>query len=351
MTIARETLPLNFLRSRSSDQNPDVAKASTTYIDRFGANATADDRKKDATSMVNEYYDIVTDLYEYGWGQAFHFAPRYAGETFYQSLSRHEHFLALHGGFKAGTKILDIGCGVGGPLRNMVRFTGAEVTGVNNNAYQISRAKRHDERVGLGGLTRYLQCDFNSIPVPDASYDGAYAIEATCHAADKTRCYGEIFRTLKPGAFFCGYEWIVTDKYDASNPVHRRIKHQIEKGNALPDLETAAAVVTALKNAGFEVVASFDVIERFESSPAKQLPWYHPLTASYTSLDGFKATPIGRWCTGVMLSVFEFVRLAPKGTQHATEVLQEAAVGLVDGGKHKVFTPAYFFAARKPLTA
>ena len=35
--------------------------------------------------MVNNFYDLVTDFYEYGWCQSFHFAPRYKGETFLES--------------------------------------------------------------------------------------------------------------------------------------------------------------------------------------------------------------------------------------------------------------------------
>ena len=36
----------------------------------------------------------------------------------------------------------------------------------------------------------------------DNSYDGVYAIEATCHAPDKIGIYSEIFRVLKPGSNF-----------------------------------------------------------------------------------------------------------------------------------------------------
>jgi cyclopropane fatty-acyl-phospholipid synthase-like methyltransferase len=36
-----------------------------------------------------------------------------------------------------GQKILDVGCGVGGPAREVARFSGAHVTGLNNNAYQV----------------------------------------------------------------------------------------------------------------------------------------------------------------------------------------------------------------------
>ena len=27
--------------------------------------------------MVNHYYNLVTDFYEYGWGKSFHFARRH----------------------------------------------------------------------------------------------------------------------------------------------------------------------------------------------------------------------------------------------------------------------------------
>jgi hypothetical protein len=43
---------------------------------------SADSRKGRYTDMVRGYYDLVTDIYEQGWGESFHFAPRYRGESF-----------------------------------------------------------------------------------------------------------------------------------------------------------------------------------------------------------------------------------------------------------------------------
>ena len=31
--------------------------------------------KEEYARMVTAYYDLITDFYEYGWGQSFHFAP------------------------------------------------------------------------------------------------------------------------------------------------------------------------------------------------------------------------------------------------------------------------------------
>jgi sterol 24-C-methyltransferase len=60
--------------------------------------------------MINHYYDLVTDFYEYGWGQSFHFANRGARESFDASIARHEHFLAFRMRLDKGMKVLDVGC-------------------------------------------------------------------------------------------------------------------------------------------------------------------------------------------------------------------------------------------------
>lgn len=39
-----------------------------------------EERRHQAQSMTNAFYDLVTDFYEYGWGQSFHFAKLYKGK-------------------------------------------------------------------------------------------------------------------------------------------------------------------------------------------------------------------------------------------------------------------------------
>lgn len=40
-------------------------------------------------------------------------------------------------GLKPGMRVLDVGCGVGGPMRNIVENTGGKVTGITINEYQV----------------------------------------------------------------------------------------------------------------------------------------------------------------------------------------------------------------------
>ena len=121
--------------------NGTVEKEISTYNNLFQGPQAVEKRKDQYKTLVSNYYSIATDFYEYGWGQSFHFANRFRGETFAESIQRHESNLALKLQIQPGEKVLDIGCGVGGPLRRIAYLTGAHVTGVTISHYQIQRAK------------------------------------------------------------------------------------------------------------------------------------------------------------------------------------------------------------------
>jgi sterol 24-C-methyltransferase len=330
-----------------SSIGPDASKVHETadkYSHMWDNEEKLAERKANYTTLVNQYYDIATDFYEYGWGRSFHFAIRAEGETLEQSIARHEHYLALKLGLRPGMKVLDIGCGVGGPMMEIARFSGANITGINNNAYQISRGQRYVKQNNLDEICRFQKADFLHQPFPDNSQDAVYAIEATCHSPSKVEIYSEIFRVLKPGALFACYEWCLTDKYDPSNPTHRYIKKQIEIGDGLPDLDTTETTLKAVKEAGFEIIEAKDMALY---DPRNPVPWYQPLVPSF-SLSGFRTSNVGKYATHYLVKTLETLGLAPKGSLQAHTVLLQAHEGLTEGGKTGTFTPMYFFLARKP---
>ena len=175
-------------------------------------------------------------------------------------------------------QVLDVGCGVGGPMGTLARQYGASFVGINNNAYQIERAKVHTRDVQ--SLCRFIHGDFMQIPEDDDHYDAAMAIEATPHAPDKNAAFREIFRVLRPGACFAGYEWCLTEDFDPRNAEHLRIKKDIEMGNGLPDIALTSEVCDALRMAGFELLEAHDLAP--ESHP--ETPWYRTLQGRYLSL-------------------------------------------------------------------
>lgn len=57
-------------------------------------------------------------------------------------------------------RVLDVGCGVGGPAREIARFSDAHVTGLNNNAFQVDRARKYTEKAGLSERVEFVKGDF-----------------------------------------------------------------------------------------------------------------------------------------------------------------------------------------------
>lgn len=63
-------------------------------------------------------------------------------------------------GLRPGMRVLDVGCGVGGPAREIARFADVHIVGLNNNEYQITRAQKHTKYAGLEDQVEFVKGDF-----------------------------------------------------------------------------------------------------------------------------------------------------------------------------------------------
>jgi sterol 24-C-methyltransferase len=301
-------------------------------------------------TIFHSYYNIATDLYEYGWGASFHFCRFAYGESFYRAIARHEHYLALKMGLQENARVLDVGCGVGGPAREMIKFAGVNVMGLNNNDYQIERALRYAKKEGLSDKFSATKGDFMQMKFPKNSFDAVYAIEATVHAPSLQGVYEQIFRVLKPGGVFGVYEWLMLDNYNNDNPRHREIRLGIEQGNGISNMVPVSEALRAIKAAGFELEYHEDLAKRPDATP-----WYYPIAGEWKHMgslgDIFTIARMTWWGRGLVhrfVGLGETVGLIPKGMQKSADNLALAADMLVAGAKEELFTPMYLMIARKP---
>jgi sterol 24-C-methyltransferase len=307
-------------------------------------------RRGEYATLTQHYYNLATDLYENGWGKSFHFCRFAKKEPFKQAIARHEHYLGLKMNLKPGMNVLDVGCGVGGPAREISKFTGCNILGFNNNDYQIERGMAYTRNEGLETQVSFAKGDFMQMSFADKSFDAVYAIEATVHAPSLEGVYSEIFRVLKPGGVFGVYEWLMTDKYDNDNPRHREIRLGIEAGDGIANMEKIQVALDAMKAAGFQLECNEDLADS-----DSDLPWYWPLSGKFQYMQSIwdiptvlRLTHIGRSCVHNLVGALEIVGIAPKGTQKTADALATSADALVAGGKEKLFTPMYLMVGRKP---
>ena len=324
----------------------DLAAALGEYRELWSPRASSEgaDGAHSHSALVSRFYDFVTPFYEYAWGTSFHFSPRRPGERLAEAQRRHEEGVGRLLGLRSGMRVADIGCGIGGPLATIARATGASITGLNNNAYQIARGERMLRRAGLEGSCRFLLADFMSVPLPDGHFDAAYSFEAICHAPDTGQLFREIFRLLCPGGEIAAVDWTLTERFDEAQRSHRDVKARIELGNGCPDLLTAQEQVDAAVAAGFEVL---DCVDQTATSDPRT-PWYMSLQARDISLSSLARVPAGRAFTAMATRLMERLRILPAGTGEAAEFLSRAADALVEGGELGIFTPNFLIHARKP---
>jgi len=335
-----------FFYSLTGRQQARIGKYNDLHSDETTG---VEGRNEDYKELVDSYYDLATDFYEWGWGSSFHFATRFEGETFKQSILRHEHHLASKLNVSAGAHVLDCGCGIGGPARNIHRFNGTKITAVTLNQGQVNRGNTLCAKENVSGMVKLVQADFMELPFPDNHFDAVFAIESTCHAPNRSGVYSEIYRVLKPGGTFACYEWCLTDKFDPNSAHHQKIKKDIEVGDGLPDIVHTHVCTAALKKAKFEVVEARDVALDQGHHIDEGKPWYWPLTATFNPLDWprFQFNPVMVPLMPLVLGFFELIRLVPKGTKSTQVMLQAGGVGCASGGATGCFTPMWLMVGKK----
>jgi 2-polyprenyl-3-methyl-5-hydroxy-6-metoxy-1,4-benzoquinol methylase len=98
-----------------------------------------------------------------------------------------------------GSKVLEIGCGLGTLAMNWAR-NGADVTAVDLNPTSIEQTCRRFNLMGLDG--RIEPMDARHLAFSDASYDYAYSWGVLHHSPHLEQSLKEMMRVLKPGGGF-----------------------------------------------------------------------------------------------------------------------------------------------------
>jgi SAM-dependent methyltransferase len=120
---------------------------------------------------------------------------------------------------RPGMRLLDVGCGVGGPARYFAAEQGCEVTGIDLTADFVALATALAARVGLSDKVTYRHASALDMKFDAGSFDGAYMIHVGMNIEDKAALFAEVKRVLKPGGFFAVYEVMRAGEGELSFPV------------------------------------------------------------------------------------------------------------------------------------
>ena len=169
-------------------------------------------RKYISSSTVASAYDAWTQdkLLERLWGEHIHLGFYPSGEKnidFRKAKVKFVHELVKWSGLDnlpKGSRILDVGCGIGGSSRILAKYYGFNVTGITISPPQVKRAR---ELTPEGLNCNFQVMDAMNIKFEDGTFDAVWSVEAGAHMNDKTKFADELLRTLRPGGYLALADW------------------------------------------------------------------------------------------------------------------------------------------------
>ena len=106
----------------------------------------------------------------------------------------------------ADTRLIDIGCGAGGPARAVAARYGCRVTGIDLTDDFIKTGGRLSEACGLQGSVFLHHGSALDMPFDDSAFDRAMMLHVGMNIVDKAALMREAARVLEPGGLFCVYD-------------------------------------------------------------------------------------------------------------------------------------------------
>jgi ubiquinone/menaquinone biosynthesis C-methylase UbiE len=195
--------------------------------------------------------------------------------------------LAEKAGIHAGSHVLDVCSGMGGPARYLASRFGCRVTGLDITVSRHQSAVRLTELVGLTDRVDFRHGSALAMPFAPASFDVVIGQEAFAHVPDKPRLIAECARVVRPGGRVA-----FTDIMRGEN-LAPAAAARVQRDMAFAAFETLDGYARLLQDNGCAVVEREDLTASWAEILRQRLAMYRGLRA--TTVARFGAEHFRRW--------------------------------------------------------
>jgi arsenite methyltransferase len=156
-------------------------------------------------------------------------------------------------GARSGDRVLDVGCGPGFYITELLEAVGREgaVVGVDISADMLAVAAK---RAAGHGNVEFHEAGAASLPVPDASFERAVCVQVLEYVRDVPAALAEMHRVLRPGGRMLVWDvdWSTVSWHAIDRQLMRQVLAAWDKHLTHPCLPRTLAA--QLRNAGFQDV-------------------------------------------------------------------------------------------------
>lgn len=175
---------------------------------------------------IIEHYDIVSSYYRALWGEHLHHGYWIRGDESKEKaqLQLIEHLAEL-ANVKAGSDILDIGCGFGASSFYLAKHYHATATGITISSVQVEMAIQAAAAAQLDA--KFLLMDAEAMNF-QKQFDILWSVESISHYQNLKGFFASAAKLLKPGGSFAITDWFKTENLTPAET--RKFIDPIERG-------------------------------------------------------------------------------------------------------------------------
>ena len=144
--------------------------------------------------------------------------------------------------------ILDVGCGLGGASRYIANKYNNQVSGIDLTQEYIDTGIALSKWVGLDDKVSLHQGSALSMSFHNETFDGALMLHVGMNIEDKVQLFKEVYRVLRPGAYFGIYDIMRNNNGNLTYPVPWATMDSTSK------LATSEEYKEDLSEAGFKIL-------------------------------------------------------------------------------------------------
>jgi tocopherol O-methyltransferase len=208
------------------------------------------------TTAIRNHYDLATPFYRLVWGSHIHHGLWEADESPDQAQLQLTERLCAEAAIAPGSRVLDVGCGMGGSSLYLAREKACRIRGLTLSRVQWLWATLAAWRERQGRNVRFRCCDVEQVDLPPGSFEVVWSIECTEHLFDKAAFFRRAADWLVPGGRVAICAWL-----GGPEPHSVQVAEQIRavcEGFLCPSLGTRAEYLAWMEEAGLEPVACHD---------------------------------------------------------------------------------------------
>ena len=218
---------------------------------------------QETKQKIIRHYDFVSPYYQKLWGNHIHHGYYLTGkESKEEATENLIKLIASKAKIKKGSKLLDIGCGIGGTSFWLAKNYSCDVTGITISPVQVEMAEKISSEINISNKPKFRIMDANNLDIRD-KYNVLWAVEMISHLQKRNEFFNKCANILDQKGKFCIADWFKEENLN-KNKEERYIRPINDR--MMVSLQSSKDYIKGLERNGLKLIYHEDISDRVKKT-------------------------------------------------------------------------------------